>query len=130
MTVQDLMERIVVGGWPALLDQSGHSARGWLADYLAPIVDIDIPEPGTGERTPDRLRGALASLGRSVGTAIKLTALIVESPKLGGKHRSLGTTLHAQLRQHPRHVVLDRFFGQKHPVGDLLIRQTLGQETQ
>ncbi|WP_208649014.1 ATP-binding protein, partial [Mycobacterium innocens] len=75
MTVPGLMERIVIGGWPALLDQSERSARGWLADYLAQIVDIDIPELGTGKRTPDRLRRALASLGRSVGTAIKVTAL-------------------------------------------------------
>ncbi|MGA9359685.1 MAG: DUF4143 domain-containing protein [Mycobacterium sp.] len=75
MTVPGLMERIVIGGWPALLDQSERSARGWLADYLAQIVDIDIPELGTGKRTPDRLRRALASLGRSVGTAIKVTGL-------------------------------------------------------
>jgi predicted AAA+ superfamily ATPase len=75
MTVPGLMERIVIGGWPALLDQSERSARGWLVDYLAQIVDIDIPELGTGKRTPDRLRRALASLGRSVGTAIKVTAL-------------------------------------------------------
>jgi hypothetical protein len=75
MTVPGLMERIVIGGWPALLDQSERSARGWLADYLAQIIDIDIPELGTGKRTPDRLRRALASLGRSVGTAIKVTAL-------------------------------------------------------
>ena len=52
------MERIVIGGWPALLDQSERSARGWLADYLAQIVDIDIPELSTGKRTPDRLRRA------------------------------------------------------------------------
>lgn len=75
MTVPGLMERIVVGGWPALLDQTERSARGWLADSLTQIVDIDIPELGVGRRTPDRLRRALASLGRSVGTAIKVTAL-------------------------------------------------------
>ncbi len=75
MTVPGLLERIVIGGWPVLLDQSERSARGWLADYLAQIVDIDVPELGTGKRTPDRLRRALASLGRSVGTAIKVTAL-------------------------------------------------------
>ena len=75
MTVPNLMERIVIGGWPVLLEQSERSARRWLSDYLAQIVDIDIPELGTGKRTPDRLRRALASLGRSVGTAIKVTAL-------------------------------------------------------
>jgi predicted AAA+ superfamily ATPase len=75
MTVPDLMERIVIGGWPALLDHSERTARSWLGDYLTQIVDIDIPDLGTGRRTPARLRRTLASLGRSVGTAIKLTAL-------------------------------------------------------
>lgn len=75
MTVPGLMERIVIGGWPALLDQSERSARRWLGDYLTQIVEIDIPALGTGKRTPDRLRRALVSLGRSVGTAIKVTAL-------------------------------------------------------
>ena len=55
MTVPGLMERIVIGGWPALFDQSERSARAWIADYLAQIVDIDIPELGVGRRTPERL---------------------------------------------------------------------------
>jgi len=78
MTVPGLMERIVIGGWPAMLGQTEQTARGWLADYLAQIVEIDIPDLGTGKRTPDRLRRTLASLGRSVGTAIKLTALAAD----------------------------------------------------
>lgn len=78
MTVPGLMERIVIGGWPAMLDQSERTARGWLADYLTQIVEIDIPELGTGRRTPDRLRRALASLGRSVGTPVKLTAIAAD----------------------------------------------------
>jgi uncharacterized protein len=75
MTVPGLMERIIVGGWPALLDQSERTARGWLADYLNQIVEVDLPDLGAGRRTPDRLRRALASLGRSVGTTIKISAL-------------------------------------------------------
>ena len=86
MAVPDLMERIVIGGWPALLDQSERTASGWLADYLAQIIEVDIPELGTGKRTPDRLRRALASLGRSVGTAIKLTALAADIA--GDDHRA------------------------------------------
>ncbi|HWC80138.1 MAG TPA: DUF4143 domain-containing protein [Pseudonocardiaceae bacterium] len=75
MTVPGLLERIVVGGWPALLDQSERTARGWLADYLTQIVEVDLPDLGVGRRAPDRLRRTLKSLGRSVGTAIKISAL-------------------------------------------------------
>jgi uncharacterized protein len=86
MTVPGLMERIVIGGWPALLNESERTARGWLADYLTQIVEIHIRDLGTGKRTPDRLRRALASLGRSVGTAIKLTALSTDIA--GDDHRA------------------------------------------
>jgi hypothetical protein len=75
MTVPGLLERSIIGGWPALLDQSERTARGWLADYLTQIVEVDLPDLGTGRRAPDRLRRALSSLGRSVGTAIKVSAL-------------------------------------------------------
>ncbi|MGV9798769.1 ATP-binding protein [Mycobacterium sp. NPDC003449] len=78
MTVPGLAGRIVIGGWPALLDEPERTARRWLADYLTQIVDVDIPDLGTGRRTPVRLRRALASLGRSVGTPIKLTALVAD----------------------------------------------------
>ncbi|BAW08785.1 ATP-binding protein [Nocardia seriolae] len=78
LTVPEIMERIVVGGWPALLDRSERTARGWLTDYLTQIIEVAIPELGTGRRTPDRLRRTLASLGRSVGTAIKLTGLAAD----------------------------------------------------
>jgi AAA domain len=86
MTVPGLMERIIIGGWPALRDRSERTARGWLGDYLTQIVDIDIPDLGTGKRTPDRLRRALASLGRAVGTAIKVTALAADIA--GDDHRA------------------------------------------
>lgn len=71
MKVAGLMKRIVIG----VARPMGANRPGWLGDYLAQIVDIDIPDLGTGKRTPVRLRRALASLGRSVGTAIKATAL-------------------------------------------------------
>ena len=51
------------------------SARRWLADYLAQIVEIDIPSLGTTRRAPARLRRTLASLGRNVGQPVKITDL-------------------------------------------------------
>ena len=78
MTVPGLMERIVIGGWPEIIDDTEQAARDWLDDYLAQIVEIDVPSLGTTRRAPARLRRALASLGRSVGQAMKLTALAAD----------------------------------------------------
>ena len=78
LTVPQLMERIVVGGWPALIGADESSARSWLEDYLSQIVEVDIPSLGTTRRAPVRLRRALASLGRSVGQSVKLTSLAAD----------------------------------------------------
>jgi len=78
ITVPGLFERIVIGGWPALLEESERVARRWLADYLTQIVDVDVPSLGTTRRAPSRLRRALASLGRAVGQPLKLTELAAD----------------------------------------------------
>jgi predicted AAA+ superfamily ATPase len=95
MTVPDLMERIVVGGWPALLDQPERIARNWLADYLSQIVEVDVPSLGTTRRAPLRLRRTLTSLGRAVGQPIKLTGLAAD---IGGEeHRPAIETVNGYL---------------------------------
>jgi predicted AAA+ superfamily ATPase len=65
LTVPDLMQRIVVGGWPHLLDAEEGEARGWIQDYLRQIVEVDIPS-FVGRRDPRILERVLASLGRFV----------------------------------------------------------------
>ncbi|RNI20921.1 ATP-binding protein [Flexivirga caeni] len=77
-TIPELMERIVIGGWPMLLDTEEGLARRWLSDYLGQIVEVDIPSLGTTRRAPDRLRRTLASLGRGVGQPVKLTQLAAD----------------------------------------------------
>lgn len=86
LTVPELMERIVIGGWPALLDEDERSARRWLADYLTQIAEIDVPSLGTTRRAPQRLHRAMASLGRSVGQPIKLTSLAADIAGGGDRH--------------------------------------------
>lgn len=76
--VAELLERIVVGGWPALVGETESTARAWLADYLDQIVEVDIPSLGTTRRAPARLRRTLASLGRSVGQSVKMSALAAD----------------------------------------------------
>lgn len=78
MTVPELLARIVIGGWPETIERIEQDARDWLADYLTQIVETDVPSLGTTRRAPARLRRALASLGRSVGQAMKLSAFAAD----------------------------------------------------
>lgn len=65
MTVPGLMERVVIGGWPDLLEADEREARSWLSGYLKQIIEVDIPS-FIGRRDPRTLGRVLASLARFV----------------------------------------------------------------
>lgn len=67
---EDVVQRIVIGGWPELLDADEHDARDWLSDYLTQIAEVDVQALGP-RRNPRNVRRLLASLGRCVGQAAK-----------------------------------------------------------
>ncbi len=75
LSVPDLIDRICIGGWPALLDATAKDAGRWLRDYLAQIVLVDIHQFGARRRDPDNIRRLLQSLARSVATSVKVAAL-------------------------------------------------------
>lgn len=70
LTFDELFHRIVIGGWPELVDASEADARRWLRDYLTNIIEVDIQKLGS-RRDPYNLRRLLEALGRSVGQAVK-----------------------------------------------------------
>jgi len=77
MDVPALIERLVVGGWPALLDASVPQAQQWLRDYLETIVQTDLPRLGT-RRDPAKVGRLLTALGRGTGTAISISTLAAD----------------------------------------------------
>ena len=83
MTVADLMERIVIGGWPGLIGTSEDEARMWVSDYLRQIVEVDIPALGH-RRNPRNLYRLLEALARAVGTPTKQSVLAADVGGQGG----------------------------------------------
>ena len=75
LTVPDIIDRICIGGWPALLDAGSQDADRWLRDYLNQIVQVDIQRLGVRRRDPENIRRLLTSLARNVGTSATVTAL-------------------------------------------------------
>ncbi len=55
LSYHDLLQRIVMGGWPELIEASEESARDWLADYLEQVIQVDIPSLGH-RRHPGNIR--------------------------------------------------------------------------
>lgn len=72
-----LVSRIVVGGWPELVDCDEARARRWLRDYINNLVEVDIQKLGS-RRDPQNLRRLIAALGRSVGQATKASELAMD----------------------------------------------------
>ncbi|MFT4259865.1 ATP-binding protein [Microbacterium sp.] len=82
LSVPDIIERMVIGGWPALLGQSEREARSWISDYLRTVAEIDVPGLGP-RRNPGNVMRLLAALGRATGTPAKRTTLAAE---VGARH--------------------------------------------
>jgi predicted AAA+ superfamily ATPase len=74
VTVPALVNCIVTGGWPALLEVPVRAAQRWISDYVRTIVEVDMPQMGV-RRDPGTLRRLLASLGRGTGTDMTTQAI-------------------------------------------------------
>jgi uncharacterized protein len=104
LTVPDLMTRIVIGGWPDLLDSDETVARRWLAGYLAQLIEVDIPA-FVGRRDPRTLRRVLASLGRFVAHSPATRAIAADA---GGERGPIApSTIYSHLDALARLHLLD-----------------------
>lgn len=77
LTIPALIDRIVVGGWPALLDAEVGDARDWIRSYLTNIVEVDVQSLGT-RRDPVNLRRLLTALARVTGGPANVTTLAAD----------------------------------------------------
>src|SRR5699024_1325817 len=73
LSIPDLLERIVIGGWPDLLDADEQIARVWLGDYLQNLAEVDLPGLGP-RRNPAKVERLLAGLGRSAAAPLNRSA--------------------------------------------------------
>lgn len=104
LTFDELIKRIVIGGWPDLIGADEINARRWLRDYLTNIVEVDIQKLGS-RRDPQNLRRLLESLGRSTAQATKAAELAKD---VGGEDSPLAKeTLSAYLTALDRLHLLD-----------------------
>ena len=85
VSVPQLVDCIVTGGWPALLDAPVRAAQRWVVDYLSTLVEVDLPAMGV-RRDPTTLRRFLTSLARGTGTELSAQAIATD---MAGPDRTL-----------------------------------------
>lgn len=104
LTFDELVQRIVIGGWPEILDGDEKSARRWLRDYLTNIVEVDIQRLGS-RREPKNLRRLLESLARSVSQSVAIAKLAAD---VGGEEGQVSrVTINSYLDELSRLHLLD-----------------------
>ena len=104
LSFDDLLERIVIGGWPDLIEADEDIARDWISDYLQQVVEVDIPTLGA-RRNPRNLQRLLASLARGTGQAVKTSELAKD---VGGEFGPVAVeTVHGYLNALDRLMLTD-----------------------
>lgn len=80
LTITDIAERIVIGGWPAHFDSSIENAMHFNRDYLRQVRDVEVSQVAGGRRRdPQRIGALLQSLGRNIASEVKRSVLADES---------------------------------------------------
>lgn len=79
LTVQDLVSRIAIGGWPALQRHGLAAALRANRDYLDQIRRFDVERVGGVKHDPDKVGRLLQSLARNVATEVKISTLATDA---------------------------------------------------
>ena len=83
LTLHDLIEEVVRGGWPGIRQLRVDDAARALRDYLDRIRRTDIEAVDGVRRDPGRVQAVLRSLARNVGTQAALTKIAADAAEPG-----------------------------------------------
>ena len=65
-----IIERIIIGGWPTLLDESVQHALKNNSGYVDLLCEVDMSRESGIKRDPQRVRNLLRSLARNTATLV------------------------------------------------------------
>jgi uncharacterized protein len=70
LQLESIIERMIKGGWPALLDSSLEDAILLNRGYVDLLADIDMSRVSNIKRDPQKVRSLLRSIARNVSTMV------------------------------------------------------------
>jgi predicted AAA+ superfamily ATPase len=82
----ELAEKIMLGGWPGLIDRSAKEALRFAADYVELIAEGDISKVSDRRRDPNKVKRLMKSLARNISTEATVGVL---SRDVDGKETNL-----------------------------------------
>ena len=94
LTIDDVLERIVVGGWPDRQRQPVEIASQEAQNYLAQIAEVDISQVDGTRRDPSHVLRLISSIARNVATEAPMTKIAADVDGADGPiHRTTATDL-------------------------------------
>ena len=84
-SLEELAEKITIGGWPGLIGAGGRAALRFMQDYITLIVEADINRFGIKKRDPQKVMRLLQSIARNISTEASLTSLAKDTGGTGAK---------------------------------------------
>jgi len=75
LSVEQIAERIVIGGWPAHLGLTPTQALGAMRGYIDDVCRVDVPRLDGIRRDPAGVRALLDSLARNIATPATVESL-------------------------------------------------------
>jgi predicted AAA+ superfamily ATPase len=70
ISLEWIIERICVGGWPTLINENYKNALNMNRGYIDLLCEIDMSQVSGVKRNPDKVRSLLRSLARNVATLV------------------------------------------------------------
>lgn len=100
LTIDDVLERIVVGGWPDRQRQPVEIASLEAQNYLAQIAEVDISQVEGTRRDPSHVLRLISSIARNVATEAPMTKIAADVDGAEGPiHRTTATDLKRALER-------------------------------
>jgi predicted AAA+ superfamily ATPase len=78
-TLDDLVGKITLGGWPGLIGADPDTGLRFMEDYISLIAEVDISRAGRKRRDPRRVLRLFKSLARNIATEAALNSLAKDS---------------------------------------------------
>lgn len=70
ISLESIIERICVGGWPTLINENYKNALNMNRGYIDLLCEVDMSQVSGIKRNPDKVRSLFRSLARNVATLV------------------------------------------------------------
>jgi predicted AAA+ superfamily ATPase len=107
LTLRDLIDEVVRGGWPGFRTLAVRDAADAVRDYLESVSRTDIRAVDGVRRDPERVRRVLRSLARHVGTQATLTTIAADASRPARGPRIIDDTVGEYLNALRRLMIVE-----------------------